>query len=858
MKAPARILTLVLAFIFAIPNEFPRSVESIEIIPSVWAQPQTKEECRRTPGWRWDSDQGNERCVRDRDSIKSGAKARECAGLPPERQKECYLNNATSTVGEDDKVESSGGAGGIIGAQDGTSGWEAAPFDDSTLPLIGTMLSAFYLMRKNNGAANCAAWSMYLMIAAGVASVLGEVSANVYYRGRLRDIVKDYRDFTQTGIEHNEDDEEEQEGFDESESARVDEAQVKAFDYLIDQESARQTAATIRSIAYGTAGGLYLASIIASAIEAAQDTASMGSSSSANTCQLTNDDSGVVKALMKQWWIGTIAGVAGAGISIGTELGVQQAKDNGPSELPSEDDEDEDDPQGYFSPINPKNKIEQINNPDFIKQQNMSLPPNYYTQFNLEHPLQNLMYNVLDESTWEMRKISGFRFSYHEANEIERFEIIKRFMHHFIPEAFAEDSYYNAENGKNLDRSGQILDEEGRVKRDVGVGIDILLEIVQLLAMVLMYGGLTFALANIDAVDNFLSSTLISPWGRGIIATILMGWTFTVMGLSIADSIQAGNNIDRIKEIRDNFVAGGGSSFDHCQNRDDPADPMCYCYTQKGKNESRSHSAICQTVWGEGGIPDPTTWGRLANSASGAGQRCVTADNKMHLGGRCPCRRAKGNGKSKGKNQCASVKFGGQIPSVGAMRLFGGMANDTNADLGGGLTGSEIEAARNRGDQAFKMLEKMKKDKTFGPILAKMKKEEKKFENQLSKPLRALASKGVGSAFAAPAQIPSSGNPKDVQKAVKESLKRGELEFNKGGAPVNTAKKADDFNFDFGSDAPAGAVTEDQLADAMNSEYKFDDINNNADASIFQILSIRYQKTGMRKLFEDEKPADTQ
>ena len=89
MRASARILTLLLAFIFAIPNNIPDRIEAVEFIPSAYAQ-QTEGGCEsKGDGWEWNEE--TRRCVVSDDTSKMGSRARACADIEDENaRKACY------------------------------------------------------------------------------------------------------------------------------------------------------------------------------------------------------------------------------------------------------------------------------------------------------------------------------------------------------------------------------------------------------------------------------------------------------------------------------------------------------------------------------------------------------------------------------------------------------------------------------------------------------------------------------------------------------------------------------------------------------------------------------------------------
>jgi hypothetical protein len=144
----------------------------------------------------------------------------------------------------------------------------------------------------------------------------------------------------------------------------------------------------------------------------------------------------------------------------------------------------------------------------------------------------------------------------------------------------------------------------------------------------------------------------------------------------------------------------------------------------------------------------------------------------------------------------------------------------------------------------------------------KYKKEMAKVNNlqkKLNKQINGIVSKGLSSG--------SISNPfggglnaaikpvsaKDALKNMKSSIKRNNAKFKSGGNLAGSKKRTgmDDYDFGAGAKGSTGVDIED-MDDVMKKEYSFNDINENPDNSIFKIISNRYHRSGLRRLFDEK------
>jgi hypothetical protein len=85
------------------------------------------------------------------------------------------------------------------------------------------------------------------------------------------------------------------------------------------------------------------------------------------------------------------------------------------------------------------------------------------------------------------------------------------------------------------------------------------------------------------------------------------------------------------------------------------------------------------------------------------------------------------------------------------------------------------------------------------------------------------------------------------------------LKFKKGNmAKGNNSSKDDEFKFDFGDEATGGeggVVVEGEQEAVAKFDYGQKDINQNDDTNLFDILSYRYKKSGLRRIYGDDDQA---
>ena len=88
-------------------------------------------------------------------------------------------------------------------------------------------------------------------------------------------------------------------------------------------------------------------------------------------------------------------------------------------------------------------------------------------------------------------------------------------------------------------------------------------------------------------------------------------------------------------------------------------------------------------------------------------------------------------------------------------------------------------------------------------------------------------------------------------KDFKNDIEEIKPQFKKSGSPLARKGKKRNIN-DFDFDSSSDGVDIDQLDKVMKKEYTFNDINDNSSNNLFKIITNRYQRSGLRRLFDDQ------
>jgi hypothetical protein len=350
-----------------------------------------------------------------------------------------------------------------------------------------------------------------------------------------------------------------------------------------------------------------------------------------------------------------------------------------------------------------------------------------------------------------------------------------------------------------------------------------------------------------------LDGLIRSPTTRAVLAGIFAGWSGFMFIHSLKQANISAERAKLLRSMKEEFnVTSGALNPCKSSDRDDPSKPTCYCYTAEGgRNPSRGGSAICQKLYAGRTIPN----GRLSNNALGSTKICIS--NTGTADAACVCRQTKSCLKAGG------INMSGINPGTMSMLQSGTNPIDRIADGSTDIANVNGAGAMNNALRLFDANKQLEK------TLPEFAKEKAKLKGPIEGALRSAAS---NSGMTAPFSNSGPGfsesmSPKQAALMLEKELDEssgiqtsggGDEIAGPGNAPAEEA-------LEFGMTPDQLATQEGQIAEVMAQEldYGGNDINQGSKTNIFEVLSNRYQRSGMRRLFDEkgtteaEKPAQS-
>jgi hypothetical protein len=347
-----------------------------------------------------------------------------------------------------------------------------------------------------------------------------------------------------------------------------------------------------------------------------------------------------------------------------------------------------------------------------------------------------------------------------------------------------------------------------------------------------------------------LSNILLKPVTRAIFSGVLTVWAGIMTMHAMKQAKVSKNRATFLRKMKEDFNDASGS-INSCSTADrgNPANPNCYCYTASGsRNSERANSSVCTALF-TGKSANTVAGNYLLNSEVEA-QGCISSSGSTDS--TCACRST---------NTClkaTSVGLGSINPGAFSMLSSPLTAVDS---LGNGtldaasVNGSaSVSNASRLLDAANKLASKNKQGEE---ILKNKNKTADSINKGFTKSGSGLSGSDLlGSGASSFGNMTPSQAAAELEKDLKDADASGITEV-KSEAITAGAPSQPDEQLDFGVSASDLAAQEGQMAQVMgqNLDYGANDINNSSTTNIFEVLSNRYQRSGMRRLFDDEGKA---
>ena len=317
-------------------------------------------------------------------------------------------------------------------------------------------------------------------------------------------------------------------------------------------------------------------------------------------------------------------------------------------------------------------------------------------------------------------------------------------------------------------------------------------------------------------------------------------------------------NISHLKKIRDAIVENQGKGLSDCAENDfdNQEKPHCYCYTPGGSvNRSRDPAGVCAALFPYYRPPV------VSNTPTLKG--CVRMDGTFDRD--CQCRQQVSNG----QNNCMKLQtisttgLGGN--SIGAIGDAGRAANNI---FSGDYAGAS--AYNPAGGRSLARLGKRQAEKALGKPAGTIDKfVNDKIKALVSSPKLASIGNNANQRNAGINSI-ASGLPNalksELDKKTGGIISKADKGYSGGGGSRRRGRISNNDNeIDFGESVDFSVDMDDEKTEeimAKNFNYKNSDVFQRSSASIFKVLSVRYQRSAYRRLFREEdvieadKPSD--
>ncbi len=378
-----------------------------------------------------------------------------------------------------------------------------------------------------------------------------------------------------------------------------------------------------------------------------------------------------------------------------------------------------------------------------------------------------------------------------------------------------------------------------------------------------------------NSAIKLLRKLIGNPVVRIVLSSLLGGLSIVLGTHSVIAAKESYRRVKLIKKVLRELQQHWINSMCDDKERKNPDNQQCYCYTGEGKRNlmERSNSDVCNAAWEEDdviNVPDPTNYNFSSNSPNGP-TGCVNVKDEFDE--ECICKKIKGKN---GENACKKSNLTVQLGSIPAINDLNSAESITDDILSGTLTQGNFHSPLSSYRQAAKL------NKIAQRELSNVKKHLLKSGSQkdaLKKMAPAELLKGFMTAL----------NPDDLEKVgnfsanqsnsdfsafqdllsdkQKELLKKADKQdsnlFYTGGGSAKTKNKEnkkDPFSLSSfmggneGNQSSGNKILNVPESEAkLDYQYKDNDLHLKKDKIIWNIISNRYQTTGMQRLFTTEK-----
>ena len=346
-------------------------------------------------------------------------------------------------------------------------------------------------------------------------------------------------------------------------------------------------------------------------------------------------------------------------------------------------------------------------------------------------------------------------------------------------------------------------------------------------------------------------ATMKAKWANAIYKPVtriaINGLLGTWMGIMSSHMIKQQKvseaRAKKLREMKEEFNFQAGLMNCSEADRKSTAKPYCYCYTSDNqRNPARATSSICNKLWG-------TNSGTVASNGETASQTKTCVDRDYGMDPSCSCKNRR---TSDGKNACLKAGEGFNMTGInpGTFKMLNVGTSPANDLFNGNASAGSLDTPglANNAMRIKKAADDMAKKTAPEAVKAA-----KDLEKGLLAATAGMSMGGIGGSNSSSPSL-AGMTPAQATKALEDELKDSTPEVNKAAGYNGTVSPSSpaEPQLEFGMTDDQLATQELEVAEAMKQDldYGDNDINKGSKTNIFEVLSNRYQRSGMRRLFE--------
>lgn len=341
-----------------------------------------------------------------------------------------------------------------------------------------------------------------------------------------------------------------------------------------------------------------------------------------------------------------------------------------------------------------------------------------------------------------------------------------------------------------------------------------------------------------NTVKRIMDKAVYTPAGR-LITNGLMGTWMGIMTAHMAKQQKLSEErAELLRKMKLEFDTQGGLVNCSSADRSDPGKPACYCFTSDNKpNPATMENKVCNMKLA--GLKDAPK--------SNLPSTKVCVNQNMTADPECSCKRT---------NSCMKISgFNMNGINPGTFKMMSAAASPANSLFNGNSAAADMDAGT-IGTNAARL-------KNAADKMATKVKDAKKKSDNLS---NALMAASAGIPAAGPGYSSGAGSLPSSPKAAAAALDKELKETKEDEITTAGRKNGSGPGFDvptepepeFGLSEDAAAAQEIEIAEVMGQELDMgnNDISTSSSTNIFEVLSNRYKRSGVKRLQGDNTKVD--